>query len=79
MIRLNYGMRRSQFSSDITGGLIFVTQFDASRCDSIHSGHLEQLVITCPNLDHLNLPGNDCCLENLQGLHNFLLAVKNCK
>jgi len=76
MIRLDYGMRRSQFSSDVMGGLSFVTQFDASRCDSIHSGHLEQLAITCPNLDHLNLLGNDYCLENLQGLHVISACFK---
>ena len=46
----------------------FVTHFDASCCDALYSGHLEQLAITCPNLQQLNLQNNLNCLKNLQGL-----------
>ena len=30
--------------------LNFVTEFDFAHCGSLHSGHLEQLAIACPNL-----------------------------
>ena len=76
MFYLNDGMERSRFSTDITG-LSFVTHFDPSRCKSLHSGHLKQLAIVCPNLEHLNLLGNDCCLENLQGLNVIAACCKN--
>ena len=39
-----------------------------SQCYSLHSGHLEQLAIACPNLQRLSLLDCDCCLESLQGL-----------
>ena len=68
-------VERSHFSSDFTR-LSFVTHFDASRCMILHSGHLEQLAMACPNLYHLNLQGNHLCLERLQGLQ-AILACKN--
>ena len=47
-----------------------VTHFDISNC---HSGHLEQLAITCPNLQRLNLQRvnfdrRNFSLKSLQGL-----------
>ena len=45
-----------------------VTEFDFAYCDCVHSGHLEQLAITCPNLQRLNLENNAYCLRNLKGL-----------
>ena len=36
------------------------------------SGHLEQLSITCFNLERLNLSGNTSCLKTLQGLRNIV-------
>ena len=48
--------------------LNFVTEFDFEHCETLRSGHLEQLAIACPNLQRLNLAGNEECLSNLQGL-----------
>jgi len=31
-----------------------VIEFDFAHCTCVHSGHLEQLAITCPNLQRLN-------------------------
>ena len=53
--------------NDMTS-LTFVTHFDASLCTLLHSGHLEQLAMMCPNLHQLNLKGNIHCLKSLQGL-----------
>ena len=53
--------------SDMTS-LTFVTHFDASLCKLLHSGHLEQLAMMCPNLYQLNLKDNRSCLKSLQGL-----------
>ncbi|XP_065920271.1 uncharacterized protein [Dysidea avara] len=44
------------------------THFDLSRCNLLHSSHLEKLAIACPNLRRLNLGYCDCCLQSLQGL-----------
>jgi len=71
MIGLRPDIERNHFSSDNTD-LSFVTHFDASNCNSIHSGHLEQLAKACPKLQHLNLRGNSHCLERLQ-------AIVSCK
>jgi len=46
----------------------YTTHFSFSYCYSLHSGHLEQLAIACPNLQRLALKSCECCLENLQGL-----------
>ena len=75
MTKLSPDIECSHFSSDITC-LSFVTHFDASQCGSLHSGHLEQVAMACPKLQHLNLKGNSHCLERLQGLY-MLLACKN--
>ena len=45
-----------------------VTDFDFVQCQFLHSGHLEQLAIACPNIQRLNLGGNTECLSSLQGL-----------
>jgi len=47
---------------------ICTTHFAFSYCYSLHSGHLEQLAIACPNLQRLTLKFCDHCLESLQGL-----------
>jgi len=60
--------------SDVTN-LSFVTHFDASLCKALYSGHLEQLAMACPNLQHLDLQDNCHCLEKLQGLH----TIATCK
>ena len=64
----------SYVSRDIAS-LNFVTQFDATRCN-LYPGHLEQLAMACPNLQHLNLLGNHHCLLSLQGLH---MITTHCK
>jgi len=42
-----------------------VAHFDASQCGLFQSGHLEQIAMACPNLQHLNLQGNMDCLRML--------------
>ena len=62
--------------SDISS-LTFITHFDASYCWHLHSGHLEQLAMACPNLLELNLRGNRECLKRLQGLRLTAAYCKN--
>ncbi|XP_065893308.1 uncharacterized protein [Dysidea avara] len=50
------------------GNLSCATHFDFSDGLSLHSGHLEQLAIACPNLQRLNLQDCHLCLKSLQGL-----------
>jgi len=50
------------------GNLSFATHFDLLNCQSLHSGHLEQLAIACPNLHRLNLQNCSRCLVSLRGL-----------
>ena len=76
MIRLSDDIRSNHFSTDITG-LSLVTQFDASSCGYLCSGHLEQLAMAFPNLQQLNLLGNSSCLNKLQGLHVIASSCKN--
>ena len=76
MISLNDYILCDHFSRDITG-LSFVTHFDASRSLLLCPGHLEQLAIACPNLEHLNLQGNDACLDRFQGLYAISTHCKN--
>ena len=45
-----------------------VVHFDLSCCDCLISGHLEQLAISCPNTQKLNLQYSEDCLTSLQGL-----------
>ena len=76
MISLKDCILRDHFSRDITG-LSFVTHFDASRLQLLCPGHLEQLAIACPNLEHLNLLGNEACMDRLQGLYAISTHCKN--
>ena len=48
----------------------FITHFNGSYCQ-LHSGHLEQLAMACPNLLELNLEKNVNCLKRLQGLRTI--------
>ena len=61
---------KDQLNFSITD-LSFVTEFDASHCESLTSEHLEQLAIVCPNLCRLNLTSNSDCLNSLQGLRTI--------
>ena len=45
-----------------------VVHFDLSSCDSLLSGHLEQLAINCPNIKQLNLKYSENCLKSLHGI-----------
>jgi len=67
MVRSSNINEGRQLKSDVYS-LTFVTYFDASACQLLHPGHLEQLAIMCPNLCRLNLKGNVNCLKSLQGL-----------
>ena len=63
------------FNSDINN-LTFVTHFDAAYCH-LHSGHLEQLAMACPNLLELNLRGNRESLKRLQGLRTIAACCQD--
>ena len=54
--------------------LKFLTWFEATN---FYSGHLEQLAIACPNLQHLKLQGNSHCLKSLQGLRSIAWKCQN--
>ena len=43
---------------------------------NVHSNHLEQLAVVCPNLQRLNIKGNDNCLKDLGG---FRAIVRTCQ
>ena len=45
-----------------------VTEFNFIYTELVHSGHLEQLAVACPNLQRLNVENNCNCLSSLQGL-----------
>jgi len=76
MIQLNPGIAPSQFCLGITS-LSSVTCFDASRCLSLYSSHLEQLAMACTNLQQLNLADCSYCLRDLQGLRIIGACCKN--
>ena len=57
--------------------LTFVTDFIATRCGLLLSGHLEHLSVACPYLERLNLRSNISCLEGLQGLRNIVDQCHN--
>ena len=65
----------NHFHNDINN-LSFITHFSVSSCQ-LHSGHLEQLAIACPNLMELNLDGNDSCLKSIQGLRMIAGSCRN--
>ena len=44
---------------------------------NVHFNHLEKLAIACPNLQRLNLTGNENCLNDLQGLHAIVQKCQN--
>jgi len=56
--------------------LDLVTEVDLTYSEFLHPGHLEQLAITCPNLERLNIQYNVECLRNLQGLR---MIASQCK
>ena len=59
---------KDSLNSSVTD-LTFVTYFDVGSTERyIHSGHLEQLALACPNLVWLNLRNNTQCLQSLHGL-----------
>ena len=55
--------------SNVVNSLSCVIEFNFAYSEVVHSGHLEQLAIACPNLQRLNLQGNYRCLKSLKGLH----------
>ena len=57
-----------------TTSLASVTYVDLSS--NLLPEHLEWLSIACPNLQRLDLSGNDKCLRNLKGLRS---VAENCK
>jgi len=75
MLKLYDDIELNHFKSDVTS-LSCVIQFDATHCN-LYPGHLEQLAVACPNLQHLNLLGNSHCLKRLQGLHAIFTSCKN--
>ena len=53
-----------------------VSYIDISN-SNVHFNHLEKLAIACPNLQRLNLTGNENCLNDLQGLHAIVQKCQN--
>jgi len=53
-----------------------VSYVDISDLD-VHSNHLEQLAVACPNLLRLNLKRNFGCLKHLQGLCAIVHTCEN--
>ena len=53
-----------------------VSNVDFSHVN-IYPGHLEQLAISCPNLERLNLGKAQSYLQSLQGLHAIVDTCKN--
>ena len=47
------------------------------RSDGFDSKHLEQLAVTCPNLQRLDVRNNKSCLNNLQGLQTITSSCHN--
>ena len=54
-----------------------MTHVDLSHCCALHSGHLEQLGITCLNLQRLNLSDCSRCLQSLRGLQAIACNCHN--
>ena len=55
--------------NDTIVDLSFVTYFDIGFEEGyLHSGHLEQIALACPNILWLYLRENMNCLQSLQGL-----------
>ena len=52
----------------VVNSLSCVTELNFAYSSTVHSGHLEQLSIACPNLERLNLDSNYSALSSLQGL-----------
>ena len=71
-----HSMHNSTCLNNDIDNLTFISHFDASFCQ-LHSGHLEQLAMACPNLLELNLRGNKNCLKRLQGLHKIVACCQN--
>ena len=59
-----------------TSHLHSVSYVDISNLN-VCSSHLEQLAVVCPNLQQLNLQGNDNCLKDLQGLRAIINTCEN--
>jgi len=54
-----------------------ITHFDLTGCSSLHSEHLEQLAIVCPDLQRLNLQKCNHCLKSIQGLQTIASHCHN--
>ena len=59
-----------------TSHLHTVSYVDVSNLN-VHSNHLEQLAVVCPNLQRLNLQGNVNCLKDLRGLCVIVNTCQN--
>ena len=64
-----------QWNNSIAG-LHFLTQLDVMKCDSLTPSYLEQLAITCPNLQRLVLSR---CTECLTSLHGLRAVARYCQ
>jgi len=54
-----------------------VVRFDLPFCNGLQPGHLEQLGISCPNIQQLNLQYSHDCLRSLQGLRAITIHCSN--
>ena len=70
-----YNFFQNVVLNKVVDSLKFVTEFDFGFSETLQSGNLEQVAIACPNLQRLDVYGNDFCLSPLRGL---LMIVNHC-
>jgi len=66
-----------KFSYIYSPTLKSVVRFDLPFCNGLLSGYLEQLAISCPNIQQLNLQYSQNCLRSLQGLRAIATYCDN--
>ena len=55
----------------------YLVDFDMSWCGCLLSVHLEQVAVSCPNLQRLSLRSSKKCLTSLQGLRSIASYCNN--
>ena len=70
-------VRDIRTSINLLKDMSFVTDFDIGGSNYCYPGHLEQIAIACPNLQRLNLSGNQHCLENMDGVQKLVQCCQD--
>ena len=70
-----YNFFQNVVLNKVVDNLDFITEFDFAHSETLQSGNLEQVALACPNLQRLNVYGNDDCLNPLRGL---LMIANHC-